>query len=84
MLALCIAPVGMWLGWLGGASGNRVLVGAALAGPVGAMIAGLAFPILFNREGPELENYFEALIGLLIGGFVGSLMGAFIGWSRRR
>jgi hypothetical protein len=80
MLPLCVAPVGMLLCWLGGAGGNRVVVGAALGGAVGALIAALAFPILFNREGPELENYFEALLGLLIGGFVGSLVGAFIGW----
>jgi hypothetical protein len=81
MLALCFAPIGMWLGWLGGASGNRVVVGAALGGAVGAMLAALAFPILFNMEGPLIDNNFWALIGLLVGGFLGSLLGAFIGWS---
>jgi hypothetical protein len=81
LLALCIAPIGMWVGLLGGASGNRVVVGGALGGEVGAMLAALAFPILFNREGPPTENYFLALSGLFIGGFVGSLLGAFIGWS---
>jgi hypothetical protein len=82
MLALCIAPIGMWLGWLGGASGNRVLVGAALGGAVGAMLAALAFPNLFDREVRPLNDDFWALSGLFIGGVVGSLVGASIGWSR--
>jgi hypothetical protein len=81
MLALCIAPIGMWLGWLGGASGNRVVVGAAVGGAVGALLAALAFPILINMEGPPIDNNFWALVGLLVGGFLGSLLGAFIGWS---
>jgi hypothetical protein len=82
MLALCIAPIGMWLGWLGGASRNRVVVGAALGGVVGALLAALAFPMLFDREGPAINNDFWALSVLFIGGFIGSLVGASIGWSR--
>jgi hypothetical protein len=81
LLALCIAPIGMWLGWLGGASGNRVVAGAALGGGVGATLAALASPILFNMEGPPINNYFYILVGLPLGGFPGSLLGAFIGWS---
>jgi hypothetical protein len=81
MLALCIAPIGMWLVWLGGASGNRVVVGTALGGAVAAMLAALAFPILFNMEGPPIDKNFWALVGLLVGGILGSLLGAFIGWS---
>lgn len=81
MLALSLAPVGMWLGWLGGGSRNRVVVGTALGGEIGAMIAALGIPMLFNSGGPELENYFEALVGLFIGGLVGSLVGALVGWS---
>ena len=82
LLALCIAPIGMWLGWLGGASRNRVVVGAALGGVVGALLAALAFPMLFDREGPAINNDFWALSVLFIGGFIGSLVGASIGWSR--
>jgi hypothetical protein len=81
LLACCIAPIGMWLGWLGGASGSRVVAGAALGGGVGATLAALAFPVLFNMEGPPLNNYFYILVGLPLGGFPGSLLGAFIGWS---
>jgi hypothetical protein len=50
MLALCVAPIEMWLGWLGGASANRVVIGAALGGGIGATLAAVAFPILFNKE----------------------------------
>jgi hypothetical protein len=82
LLALCIAPIGMWLGWLGGASGNRSVVGAALGGAVSATVAALVFPMLFNREGPPINDYFYMLFGLLVGGILGSLLGAFIGWSR--
>ena len=82
MLGLCIAPIGMWLGWLGGASGNRSVVGAALGGAVSATVAALVFPMLFNREGPPINDYFYMLFGLLVGGILGSLLGAFIGWSR--
>jgi hypothetical protein len=81
LLALCIAPIGMWLGWLGGASGNRRVAGAALGGTIGATLAAVAYPILFNWEGPSLNNYFWILDGLFIGGFVGSLVGA---WTERR
>jgi hypothetical protein len=80
MLALCLAPVGMWLGWLGGASGNRVVVGVALGGGVGAMLAALAIPMLLNMQGPN--NDFWELFGLLISGFLGSVMGAIIGRPR--
>jgi hypothetical protein len=81
MPALCIAPIGMWLGWLAGASRNQVVAGAALGGAVGALLAALAFPNLFDREVRPLNDDFWALSGLFIGGFVGSLVGAFIGWS---
>ena len=84
LLALCIAPIGMWLGWLGGASGNRGVVGAALGGAVSATVAAIVFPMLFNREGPPINNYFYVLIGLLVGGILGILLGGFIGWSRSR
>jgi hypothetical protein len=84
LLALCIAPIGMWLGWLGGASGNRVVAGAALGGTVSATLAALVFPILFNQEGPPINNYFYMLFGLLVGAILGSLLGAIIGWSFRR
>jgi hypothetical protein len=84
MVAVCLTPVGMWLGFLGGASGSRVAVGAAVGGAIGAMLGALAFPILFNIEGPPTNNAFWALFGLLVGGFLGTLLGAFIGWSRSK
>jgi hypothetical protein len=81
MLAPCIAPVGMWLGWLGGASGNRVVAGAALGGAVGAVLAELAFPRLFDRDVRPLNDDFWALSGLLVGGITGGFVGAFVGRS---
>jgi hypothetical protein len=81
MLALLIVPVGMWLGWLGGASRSRVMAGAALGGAGGALLAALAFPTLFNSEGPPINDDFWALVGLLAGGLLGSLVGALVGWS---
>jgi hypothetical protein len=82
LVAGCLAPIGMWLGWLGAASRSRGAVGAALGGTVGALLGALAFPILFNMEGPPMANVFWALAGLLIGGLVGILLGVFVGWSR--
>jgi hypothetical protein len=79
ILAVCLFPIGMWLGFLGGVSGSRAVVGSAVGGTVGALLAALAFPILFNMEGPPINNGFWALSGLLIGGFLGTLIGAFIG-----
>ncbi len=81
MLALCLAPVGMWLGWLGGASRNRAVAGAALGGAVGAVLGALVFPTLFNSQGPPINDDFGALAGLLLGGILGSLVGAPVGWS---
>jgi hypothetical protein len=82
MLGLCIAPIGMWLGWLGGASRHRVVAKASLGGAVGALLAALAFPNLFDREVRPLNDDFWTLIGLFMGGVVGTLLGAFIGWAR--
>jgi hypothetical protein len=80
-LAVCCAPIGMWLGWLGGASRSRVAVSAALGGTVGALLGALASPILFNRDGPPANNEIWALAGLLGGAIFGSLFGALIGRS---
>ena len=81
LVAGCLAPIGMWLGWLGAASRSRGAVSAALGGTVGALIGALVFPILFNMDGPPLINVFWALAGLLIGGLLGILLGVFIGRS---
>lgn len=80
LLAVCLAPLGMWLGWLG--SGSSVAVAASIGGTGGALLAAAASPVLFNRAGPPANNPFWALSGLLLGGIVGTLLGAFLG--RRR
>ncbi len=80
-LAVFLSPVGMWLGWLGGASRSRTAVGAAVGGTVGAAQAALAFPTLL-RTGGYPDNAFWALSGLPLGGCVGILLRGSVGWLR--
>jgi hypothetical protein len=80
MLAGFFAPIGMWLGWLGGASRSQAVVGATVGGAVGAVVAGIAFRVLFNMDDP-IHDGGNALFGLIVGGVCGIVPGAVLGWA---
>jgi hypothetical protein len=50
---------------------------ATVGGAIAALAAEVVFPLVFNIDGPPLNNGFYALTGLIVGGVCGIVPGLF-------